>query len=42
VYLRPPSKTANDFAEPISVVVAISFAPVPDVVSVTATVGSLV
>ena len=42
MYLRPPSKTAYDFAEPISVVVAISFAPVPDVVSVTATVGSLV
>ena len=42
LYLRPPSVILNDLAAPISFVVAISFAPVPDVVSVTATVGSFV
>ena len=42
LYRKPPSVISNDSIEPISVVVAISFAPVPDVVSVTATVGSFV
>ena len=42
VYLNPPSTILKDWAAPMLVVVAISFVPVPDVVSETVTVGSFV
>ena len=42
LYRKPPSVILNDWTPPISVVVAINFAPVPDVVFETLIVGSLV
>ena len=42
LYLKPPSVILKDCAAPISVVVVISFAPVPEVVFETLTVGSFV